>query len=142
MESDVRVANVKFGGVALTRAKDCAVELSVLAKFIHAWAISKGWWENEDRPFAEQVANFHAELSEAWEEFRVHGMDPEKFLYFKENAENPDCPKPEGIAVELADCLVRILDTCGRYNIPIAEAFRRKLEYNVTRPYRHGGKKA
>lgn len=50
-------------------------------------------------------------------------------------------PKPIGIAVELADVLIRIADTCGRYNIPLEEALKLKLAYNKTRPHRHGGKK-
>lgn len=63
------------------------------------------------------------------------------------NPENPDAPcsaqskKPEGVAVELADCMIRILDYCGHAGIDIEEAIRIKHEYNKTRPYRHGGKK-
>lgn len=49
--------------------------------------------------------------------------------------------KPEGVAVELADCLLRILDYCGYAGIDIEEALRLKHEYNKTRSYRHGGKK-
>ena len=49
--------------------------------------------------------------------------------------------KREGVAVELADCMIRILDYCGHAGIDIEEAIRIKHEYNKTRPYRHGGKK-
>ena len=62
------------------------------------------------------------------------------------NPDNPDAcsaqsKKPEGVAVELADCMIRILDYCGHAGIDIEEAIRIKHEYNKTRPYRHGGKK-
>lgn len=63
------------------------------------------------------------------------------------NPENPGAPcsakskKPEGMAVELADCIIRILDTCAFMSIDIERAIRAEMEYNKTRPYRHGGKK-
>lgn len=49
--------------------------------------------------------------------------------------------KPLGIAVELADCILRILDYCAAEGIDIDAILREKHEYNKTRPYRHGGKK-
>lgn len=50
-------------------------------------------------------------------------------------------PKPEGIAIELADAVIRILDYCGHVGIDIEKAIEIKHEYNKTRPYKHGGKK-
>lgn len=58
-----------------------------------------------------------------------------------EACEKHERRKPEGVAVELADCMIRILDYCGHAGIDIEEAIRIKHEYNKTRPYRHGGKK-
>lgn len=101
----------------------------------HQCALEKGWWDGEDRPFGDQVTNFHAEISEAWEEYRTYGMDPNFFIYLI-----PGSPKPEGLAVELADLLIRICDTCQRYNIPLVRALEEKMAYNKTRTYRHGGK--
>ena len=49
--------------------------------------------------------------------------------------------KPDGIAVELADCIIRILDYCGEEDIDIEEFIKIKHEYNKTRPYKHGGKR-
>lgn len=49
--------------------------------------------------------------------------------------------KPEGIPIELADAIIRILDYCGYAGIDIEAAILQKHEYNKTRPYRHGGKK-
>lgn len=48
--------------------------------------------------------------------------------------------KPEGIAIEMADCIIRILDWCGRENIDIEKMIEIKHKYNKSRPYRHGGK--
>ena len=49
-------------------------------------------------------------------------------------------PIPEGIAVEMADCIIRILDWCGKEGIDIEAILEEKHAYNKTRPYRHGGK--
>jgi GNAT superfamily N-acetyltransferase len=50
-------------------------------------------------------------------------------------------PKPEGVGSEAADLLIRLLDTCERRGIDLAFEFRRKLRYNQTRSYRHGGRR-
>ena len=52
-----------------------------------------------------------------------------------------DNGKPEGIPIELADVIIRVLDYCGYAGIDIDAAISQKHEYNRTRPYRHGGKK-
>lgn len=127
--------------------------INELVKDIHQTAVDHGWWD-EIRSFPEIVALCHSELSEALEEFRNN----RPLLYFVIDTlqqdgqvipeirtdygdSNYDGEKPEGVAVELADCVIRILDYCGYAGIDIMEAIRIKHEYNKTRPYRHGGKK-
>ena len=48
--------------------------------------------------------------------------------------------KPEGIAVEMIDCIIRILDWCAKEGVDVDAILTAKHEYNKTRPYRHGGK--
>jgi hypothetical protein len=38
--------------------------------------------------------------------------------------------------------LIRIANTCGRYDIPLTQAIKAKLAFNKTRPHRHGNKLA
>lgn len=47
---------------------------------------------------------------------------------------------PEGVAVEMIDCILRILDWCAMEGVDVDELLRMKLAYNKGRPYRHGGK--
>jgi NTP pyrophosphatase (non-canonical NTP hydrolase) len=101
----------------------------------YATALEKGWWDKEIN-FGEKLMLMVTELAEVMEEYRKTGFtDPEKMIYLQDG-------KPEGIAVEFADLLIRVADTCGSYEIPLEEALKLKLKYNKTRPYRHGNKLA
>lgn len=141
--------------------------INEVAKEIHKNAVAHGWWE-EDRGFPEIIALCHSELSEALEEYRngrpnvyfpckLNGDVCDEYVeYESEETKNEyacdrafksgePCEhisdKPEGIAVEMADCIIRILDWCGKEGIDIDAIITQKHEYNKSRPYRHGGKK-
>ena len=128
------------------------VNMNELAKEIHENAVAHGWWE-EERSFGEIVALCHSELSEALEEYRAgrpmewHKCEIDGLPCDKVTCECDDCgwyyfdKKPEGIAVEMADCLIRILDWFGKEGLDVDRIIREKMEYNKSRPYRHGGKK-
>lgn len=100
--------------------------LNELRDAIHNNAVEHGWWEN-DRKFAEIVALCHSELSEALEADRAG----QPLIWF-------DGAKPEGAAVEMADCVIRIFDWFGKMGIDVEALIREKHNYNVTRPYKHG----
>lgn len=122
--------------------------LNELAKEIHENAVEHGWWD-EPRSFGEIDALCHSELSEALEEHRdgrpmVYVLDlsgdDNVVPRLEEDIDKFNGRKPEGVAVEMADCIIRILDWCGKEGIDIDKIIRLKMEYNKTRPYRHGGK--
>ncbi|WP_312093418.1 hypothetical protein [Aminipila sp.] len=120
------------------------------AKEIHNNAVNHGWWE-KIKPLSETIALCHSELSEALEEARTGNRIPNKeneppMLYFSgygyvASDITECCKKPEGIAVEMVDCLIRILDWFESENIDVEYVLELKHEYNKTRPYKHGGKK-
>jgi NTP pyrophosphatase (non-canonical NTP hydrolase) len=109
------------------------ITIPQLIQEAHTTALDKGWW-NEPRTVGEGLALVHSEVSEALEDYR------EGHVVQSIRREGGD-RKPVGFAIELADVLIRIADMCGRYGIDLNEALEIKLEYNKTRPHRHGGKK-
>ena len=102
--------------------------LNDLAQEIYNNAVSHGWWDKE-REIPEIIALCHSELSEALEEYR----NGKPFYYEKDG-------KPEGVAVEMIDCIIRILDWAGHEDLDVDDILQWKMEYNKNRPYRHGGK--
>ena len=115
-----------------TAANDNRAITIEVARQIHENAVDHGWWD-EERGFPEVLALIHSEVSEALEEYRNGRLPTE--VYTGNNG------KPEGIPIELADVIIRVLDYCGYAGIDIDAAISQKHEYNRTRPYRHGGKK-
>lgn len=98
-------------------------------KYIHAYALEKGWWKRDREPL-EVLALIHSEVSEACEDFR-DGEDA--FRY-------DDDGKPIGWAVELVDAMIRTLDFLGANQIRTGVVMAEKANYNDGREYRHGGK--
>ncbi len=111
-----------------------------LAEEMHQNAVDHGWYKQAPS-MASVLVNIHAELSEAWEEFRNHRpmvyypCNDGSVCWEEENEggtcidkalENDRCyhksRKPEGIAIELTDAVIRMLDFCGHEQLDIAAA--------------------
>jgi len=107
-----------------------AKDLDHLAELIHENAAAKGFWDDE-RNFGEMLMLIVSEAAEALEAHR----NGEPVFHVVDG-------KPEGVLVELADGLIRSLDTMGsiarRENYSIDKIVAAKMEYNSTRPHKHG----
>lgn len=127
-------------------------QLDLMSKEIHAHNKAKGFWDDEYNLLAtlgnveqvtsveefdevvkpmkkaftgQRIALMHSELSEALEADRKDLQDDK-------------LPQYKGLDVELADCLIRILDFCGAHKIQIGEITQAKLDYNKIRAFKHG----
>lgn len=113
-----------------------AEALNALAVHINEGNVKQGFWEEREICRKAGVEHLfkssrfdlmHSELSEATEAVRKDLM-------------SDHLPHRKGEEEELADVIIRVLDYCGAYGIPIGEVVKEKLEYNKSRPFKHGKK--
>lgn len=139
--------------------------ISELAKAVHENAVAHGWWEDE-REAPEILALIHSEWSEALEEARADRplvwYDGKKCMGYVDHqlcepyiafgvchgqhsaAEHPTggCPKnmkPEGVAVELIDGCIRILDYIGK--LDVLDAGSKETDIDIELMYNHDASK-
>lgn len=112
------------------------LSLAEMAEEVAAVNHANGWFD-EDRDFAADIALLHSEVSEMFEAYRnwelADATAGERY--------DGTVPKPEGVGSECADVLIRLLDTCFRNGIDLEGEYHRKLAFNRTRGYKHGGKR-
>ena len=117
-------------------------------KKLHAHNVQKGFHENptegginpSGRTIWTMLGNIVCEVSEAWEEVREGTFDlNEPIRWEVDPVTNND--KPEGIGPELADILIRTMDTAEALGIDLERMVAIKHTYNQGRKTKHGGKR-
>lgn len=104
--------------------------LEEMTNEVAAWSIRKGWDPDPNRTFGDEIALLHSEVSEALEAYRDWKFDDPTI----------SGGKPEGVASEFADVLIRLLHYSGAHGIDLEVEYERKMAYNEGRPWRHGGR--
>lgn len=100
--------------------------LEAARELAHGTATAAGWYRDQvtgqpvTRNVGEVIALMHSELSEALEAHRKSLMDDK-------------LPHRLGIEVELADCIIRILDTAAALKLDVAGALIEKNRFNAAR---------
>lgn len=118
------------------------MNLDKIAREVHALAIEKGWWISvlsnttpprgniAERDVGELLMLAVSELGEAMEEIRKPDFEPELIYYAiseKVRIRHPPTfsipDKPEGFPIEIADCVIRLLDTCCALDIELQDRY-------------------
>jgi len=115
--------------------------LNELSRAAYDNAKAKGFHDGDNcktpvELYAKWTANLHGEVSELWEAARKG-----KLKGPCDKATQDDIKRDEFLTCEeeeLADIIIRVLDTAGARGINIGRAVLLKMQYNATRPHMHG----
>jgi NTP pyrophosphatase (non-canonical NTP hydrolase) len=122
---------------APTNFRTACFSLNTLADEFYEVAKKSGF-HDEPVPVAVSVANLHGEVSELWESFRKQTLNQPCDKASK--MEKVGVPSLTCLEEELADIVIRALDTAKEHNVDIGRAVLYKNAFNATRSYKHGGK--
>ncbi len=101
---------------------------------------AKGWHDSPPS-LPECMMMLVTEAAEAVEAWRRWGTEDRTDALADSYGDELFNRKPEGLGSELADIFIRLLDDCYLFGVDLEAEFDRKMAYNRSRPFRHGGKR-
>lgn len=139
------LGKLDYGWRSLTPEHHAALEtwapmvFSTMTALIQEYLRHNGF--DGPRTVPEMLVMLHSEVSEALEEWRTFGdVRAHSNVLGRSDGSGETIAKPVGVPAELVDVLIRLLDTAARWNIDLWAEFQKKMAYNWTRPYQHGGR--
>lgn len=135
---------------AALRHDEISAGMAAMRDEVRANLITKGFRNPDGSPqrtFLEDMALLTSEIGEAVDAFRTDGLADQtgrrrRRWVLRSRPRVRRLPKPEGVGSELADILIRLVDTADAFGVDLAAEYHRKMAYNRTRSYRHGGQAA
>lgn len=147
METNKQNNSEETKEIALTDIKDV---FDALKEYIHAGNVKRGFYDKEPSD-CEQLALIMTECAEAIEADRKNKHANLTAFLDEINKIDPKSPDAETVYEywfrkymkdtvedEVADHFIRGFDYCGWRGIDIASYIIFKLQFNATRPYKHG----
>jgi hypothetical protein len=128
-------------------AQDFIRAFNELAQIIHEDNVKKGFWPDGGRELLPVLGEGREELVDTPGCRNVGEMLMlavselgEGLEAYRKDLNDDHLPQYKGLEVEIADCIIRLMDTGYGLCLPVAEALVDKLVYNRSRPFKHGKK--
>lgn len=115
--------------------------INKICKNIYLANKEKGFWEdreNLEKKYSESTLEFVKKASKAQMLALIHSEISEALEADRKNLMDDKLSHRTGLEVELADAVIRIFDMAGGLEMDLGGAIEEKLNYNTTRPHKHG----
>ena len=115
----------------MTTEEEFAEQFRRMQRVVYDECRESKWDPDDKNSFAEEIAHLHAELSEAFEAWR---MDEDVEIRHEFSG------KPTGVPIEFADVLIGLLYNAQRMGFDLWAALEHKRDWNRSRNYVEEGR--